>query len=85
VLVATPGNALTYVDGDPTNGITYFYRVSAVNAVGEGPLSDGDKATPGADGGSGGNGGDSTMLYLIISIDAIAAMAAVALFIMKRR
>lgn len=83
--MATLGNVLTFEDGGLTNGITYFCRVSAMNAVGEGPLSDGDKATPGADGGSGGNGGDSTMLYLIISIDAIAAMAAVALFIMKRR
>ena len=82
VLVATLGNVLTFEDGGLTNGITYFYRVSAVNAVGEGPLSDGDKATPDA---NGGGGGDSTMLYLIIAIVAILAAAAVVFFLLKRR
>jgi hypothetical protein len=33
VLVATLGNVLTFEDGGLTNGITYFCRVSAMNAV----------------------------------------------------
>jgi titin len=33
------GNVLFYNDTTVTNGITYYYKVSAKNAVGEGPLS----------------------------------------------
>ena len=33
------GNVTSYKDTATTRGITYFYRVGAVNAVGEGPLS----------------------------------------------
>ena len=37
---------LTYTDKDVTNGRTYYYKVSAVNANGEGPLSNEAFATP---------------------------------------
>ena len=33
------GNVTTYVDAATTAGVRYYYRLSAVNAVGEGPLS----------------------------------------------
>jgi hypothetical protein len=36
----------TYADANAANGTTYYYRVSAVNANGEGPLSAGASATP---------------------------------------
>ncbi|MEI6796523.1 MAG: fibronectin type III domain-containing protein, partial [Methanomassiliicoccales archaeon] len=38
----------TYSDGAVTNGVTYYYKVSAVNAAGEGPLSSEASATPSA-------------------------------------
>ncbi len=40
------GDVLTYRDTLLTNGVTYFYQVSAVNAVGEGPRSNEASATP---------------------------------------
>ncbi|MCK5291807.1 MAG: right-handed parallel beta-helix repeat-containing protein [Thermoplasmata archaeon] len=40
------GNVLTYPDTGLTNGQMYCYRVSAVNGVGEGPLSNEACATP---------------------------------------
>ena len=40
------GNVLTYTDTGLTNGQTYYYKVSAVNSVGEGPLSSEASAKP---------------------------------------
>src|SRR5437870_6288979 len=40
------GNILAYLDTGLTNGHTYYYKVSAVNAVGDGPLSNEASATP---------------------------------------
>jgi titin len=40
------GNVLTYTNLGLTNGVTYYYEVSAVNAIGEGPLSNEASATP---------------------------------------
>src|SRR3989440_474235 len=45
-LIATIGNQLSYSDGGLTNGVTYYYQVSAVNNVGEGPRSNEASATP---------------------------------------
>src|SRR5436190_1778185 len=45
-LVATVGDLLSYSDGAVTNGVTYYYQVSAVNNVGEGPRSNEASATP---------------------------------------
>lgn len=46
-LLATPsGTATTYLDSAVTVGSRYYYRVSAVNAVGESPLSAEDSAVP---------------------------------------
>src|SRR5438034_304734 len=43
---ATIGNVLTYSDTAVTNGVTYYYEVSALNNVGEGPRSSEASATP---------------------------------------
>ena len=40
------GAVLTYVDTGLTNGQTYFYAVSASNALGEGPMSDAISQVP---------------------------------------
>ncbi len=40
------GNVLTYLDTGVTNGITYYYQVTALNALGEGPKSNEASATP---------------------------------------
>src|SRR2546422_4371907 len=45
-LKATIGNVLTYTDTAVTNGVTYYYQVSAVNAAGEGPRSNEASAAP---------------------------------------
>ena len=90
-LLITLGNVTSYTDSSVVNGQTYYYRVSAVNDMGEGPQTASEDATPTADDGSGGDdedngGGDITMLYVIIAIIAIVSVAAVAVFFfMKKR
>ena len=44
--LAEVGNVRTYTDTAVSNGITYFYAVSAVTMVGEGPVSSEMSATP---------------------------------------
>ena len=39
-LLETVGNVLNYTDTNLTNGVMHFYKVSAANGVGEGPLSE---------------------------------------------
>jgi fibronectin type 3 domain-containing protein len=90
-ILATVGNVLTYTDSSVTNGVTYYYRVSAVNAVGEGPLGEAEGAMPQVDTENGDgdededDDGNNTMLYIIIAIVAIAAIAGVAVFLLKKR
>lgn len=50
-LVTTVGAVLTYTDTGRTNGTAYYYKVSAVNSVGEGPLSNEVSLTPAVGGG----------------------------------
>jgi len=45
-LLAEIGNVLNYNDTSVTNGITYYYKVCAVNGIGESALSDVAIATP---------------------------------------
>ena len=45
-LLTTVGNVLTYTDTLLTNGQQYFYKVSAVNSVGEGSQSTETSSTP---------------------------------------
>lgn len=49
-LLTTLGNVTTFGDTGLTNGTTYYYKVSAVNAVGEGALSSEVSGTPVASG-----------------------------------
>jgi parallel beta-helix repeat protein len=46
VFLTEVGNVLTYPDTGLTNGQLYCYKVSAVNGIGEGPLSNEACATP---------------------------------------
>ena len=39
VLLATVGNVTTFIDTGTSRGVTYYYKVSAVNGVGESALS----------------------------------------------
>jgi len=45
-LLITLGNVLTYTNSGLTNGQVYYYKVSAVNSVGESPHSNEASATP---------------------------------------
>jgi hypothetical protein len=45
-LVGTILSGSPYVDTGLTNGVAYYYRLSAINAVGEGPLSAEASGTP---------------------------------------
>src|SRR3989442_630101 len=46
VYLTTRGNVTSYTDLAVTNGITYFYKVTAVNSLGESPNSNEASATP---------------------------------------
>src|SRR2546426_1878571 len=46
VYLTTRGNVTSYTDLAVTNGITYFYKVTALNSVGESPRSNEASATP---------------------------------------
>src|SRR5207249_4956512 len=45
-LLSSHGNVLTYQDAGLTNGVAYYYQVSAQTAAGEGPRSSEVAATP---------------------------------------
>ena len=83
-LLTTVGLVTTYTDDTVVNGQAYYYKVSAVNALGEGPATDIEEATPTAEGGED-DDGDNTMLYIVIAIVAIAAVAGVAVFLLRRK
>ena len=46
VYLTEVGNILSHNDASVTNGVPYYYKVSVVNAVGEGELSDERSTTP---------------------------------------
>jgi titin len=46
VWLITLGSVLNYTNTGLANGVTYYYKVSAVNAIGEGPQSSEVSATP---------------------------------------
>jgi fibronectin type 3 domain-containing protein len=63
---------LSLLDGAVTNGVTYEYAVSAVNAIGEGPRTNSVTATPQASG----PGGDTTKPSITISSPSDGALVA---------
>jgi fibronectin type 3 domain-containing protein len=65
-------SSLSLLDSAVTNGVTYEYSVSAVNAIGEGPRSEPVAATPKASG----PGGDSTKPTITISSPSNGALVA---------
>lgn len=81
-LIASP-SGLTYTDTGLTNGQTYWYKVSAANGVGEGPMADDVSATP--ESGGADNGRMDPMLMVGIAIVAIAVVGAAILFVMRSR
>ncbi|HSA34999.1 MAG TPA: fibronectin type III domain-containing protein [Methanomassiliicoccales archaeon] len=88
VLLLERGNATHFLDDSVMNGVTYYYKVSAVNGAGEGNLTGSVHATPTVEGGiddDDDEGGENTMLYIIIAIVAVAAVAGVAFFILRKR
>jgi fibronectin type 3 domain-containing protein len=48
IVLTTVGDVTSFQDLTVTNGTTYFYKVAAVNSVGEGPKSNESSATPAA-------------------------------------
>ncbi|MEX6689302.1 fibronectin type III domain-containing protein [Danxiaibacter flavus] len=46
LIKTTNGSTLSYVDGNKVNGTTYYYVISALNAIGESPLSAAIRAIP---------------------------------------
>jgi fibronectin type 3 domain-containing protein len=79
-LVASP-SGLTYTDTGLNNGQTYLYKVSAVNAVGEGALSPAvsvlvpQPVSPASD----------TAMLILVAVIAIAVMLVAALFVLRMR
>ncbi len=76
LLMVTDG-ALSLVDNAVTNGVTYRYNVTAVNAVGEGPSSNEVSATPVA--------GTPWFVLALVAVAAIGLTAAVATVLIRRR
>ena len=70
-----------HTDSGLTNGVTYYYEISAVNAAGEGPRSNEASATP--------TGlGDVSQVFrdlLIIAAVAVGAAAGAAALLLRRR
>ena len=81
-LLATAGNVLTYTDSSVTNNQTYYYKISAVNNVGEGPKSSEASATPTADGENGDS--DETPGFELFTM-LIAIILAFALITLSRK
>ena len=81
-LLVVLGNVLTYTDAGLTNGQTYYYKVSAVNSVGESVLTDELSATPNV---PSTDNGDNTLLYIGIAVVAILAIAGAAVLMIRKK
>jgi len=81
-LIIILGNVLNYTNTGLINGQTYYFKVSAVNSIGESVLTDAATATPNVPSPS---GNDNTLLYVGIGVVAILAGFGAAQLIMMRR
>jgi fibronectin type 3 domain-containing protein len=81
-LIATV-NGTTYTDDDVTNGQAYHYKVSAVNSVGEGELTEDVVITPVASGSNDDSG--MTSILIIIAVVAIAGIIGAIWFVRRRK
>jgi fibronectin type 3 domain-containing protein len=82
ILIATV-NGTTYTDDDVTNGHAYHYKVSAVNSVGEGELTEDVVITPVASGSNDDSGMNS--IYVIIAVIIIAGVLGAIWYARRRR
>ena len=88
VLLTTVGNVLTYNDTGVTNGQIYYYRVSALNGVGVGELSEEVSATPQSattTAGTSASGGMGSLLLLSALVVVIVAIVLIVLFAIRRK
>lgn len=90
-LLATIGNVLTYADTSVTNNQTYYYKVTAVNGVGEGAYSNEITATPSAtiddvdDSTDTGDDDASSIFVPIIALISIIIAIGGVIFALKRK
>lgn len=84
IITLESGDQVTYVDFEVVNGQTYYYKVTAVNAVGEGAATELVDVTP-SEGAGNDDGGTDLMLYGIIAVAAIAVAGGATLFLMRRK
>src|SRR2546422_7130341 len=82
-LLTTLGNVLTYTDSAVTNGQTYFYQVTATNALGESAKSSEVSAIPNAPSPP----GDNTLLIAggVIGVVVVVGVAAAAMRMRKKK
>jgi len=81
--LTTVGDVLTYNDTGVTNGQTYYYRVSALNGVGEGELSEEVSAVPQSVSSASGGMGGSLLLGALVVV--IVAIVLIVLFSRRRK
>jgi len=82
-LLTTLGNVLTYTDSAVTNGQTYFYQVTATNALGESAKSSEVSAIPNLPPPP----GDNTLLIVggVIGVVVVVGVAAAAMRMRKKK
>jgi fibronectin type 3 domain-containing protein len=81
-LTSVPSTQTSYNDTSVENGQTYYYRITAVNDVGEGTQSTMVSDAPGTEDG---RESDPTMIFLIIGVIVVVAIIAVLMFILRKR
>lgn len=80
-LTSVSSTQTSYNDTSVENGQTHYYRITAVNDVGDGALSIMVSDAPGT---KDGQGSDPTMIFLIIGVIVVVAIIAVLMFILRR-
>jgi fibronectin type 3 domain-containing protein len=81
VLIATVINATTYADDSVLDDVTYYYKVTAVNSVGEGPASSTVDINTGAEEASDG----SMIMNLVLVVVIVTAISLAMFWFLKRK